>query len=87
MLERIILLDDEDPISLRSIPSNLQGLDGGRDKLMVLPASGISLDKLERDLIEQAMGRADGNKTAAARLLGLTRDTMRYRLEKHGLED
>jgi DNA-binding protein Fis len=54
---------------------------------MVLPASGISLDKLERDLIEQAMGRADGNKTAAARLLGLTRDTMRYRLEKHGLED
>ena len=40
---------------------------------------------MERDLICQALDRADGNKTGAARLLGLSRDTLRYRLEKFGL--
>ncbi len=86
MLERVLLLDDEDPIPLQSLPPNLQRPHGSHDRLIVLPASGISLDELERELIEQAMQRANGNKTAAARLLGLTRDTMRYRLEKHGIE-
>jgi len=52
---------------------------------VVLPAEGVSLDSVERELIQQALERADGNKSAAARLLGLSRDTLRYRLEKHGL--
>ena len=51
----------------------------------MLPAEGVSLDSVERELIQQALERADGNKSAAARLLGLSRDTLRYRLEKHGL--
>ncbi len=54
---------------------------------MVLPPSGLSLDELERELIAQALERTDGNKTGAARLLGLSRDTLRYRLEKYGIED
>jgi len=41
---------------------------------------------VERGFIEQALRRTDGNKTRAAQLLGLTRDTLRYRLEKHGIE-
>jgi hypothetical protein len=52
----------------------------------VLPPSGLSLDELERELMCQALERADGNKTGAARLLGLSRDTLRYRLEKYGIE-
>jgi two-component system NtrC family response regulator len=50
-----------------------------------LPEEGISLELLEKDLIVQAMDRSGGNKSAAARLLGLTRRTLGYRLEKHGL--
>ena len=50
----------------------------------VLP-NGISLEEVERRLIESALKRADGNKSEAARLLGLSRDTLRYRLEKHRL--
>ena len=50
-----------------------------------LPEGGVSLESLERDLIRQALERAGGNRTRAAALLGLTRDTLRYRLEKYGI--
>jgi two-component system response regulator AtoC len=52
----------------------------------VLPAEGIDLDQLERDLVRQALERTSFNQTHAARLLGMTRDQMRYRIEKFGLE-
>jgi DNA-binding NtrC family response regulator len=47
-----------------------------------LPEAGLDLEKLERDLLFAALARAKGNKTAAARLLGLNRDQVRYRLKK-----
>jgi len=50
-----------------------------------LPEEGVSLEQVERSLLLQALERAGGNKTAAARLLGLSRATFRYRLEKYGL--
>jgi len=51
-----------------------------------LPDGGVDLLDLERTLILQALARTGGNRTRAATLLGLTRDTLRYRLEKHGIE-
>ena len=48
-----------------------------------LPPNGIDLTALEAELIRQALGMAAGNKSRAARLLGLTRDTLLYRMEKH----
>lgn len=48
-----------------------------------LPAGGINLQELEIDCIRQALALAGGNKSRAARLLGLTRDTLLYRLEKY----
>ncbi len=50
-----------------------------------LPEAGIDLEDLEKSLLAQAMERTGGNKSASARLLGLTRRTLGYRLEKHGL--
>jgi len=41
---------------------------------------GLTLDQYEQDLIREALRRADGNKSQAARLLGLTRNALRYRL-------
>ncbi|UOA08785.1 sigma-54-dependent Fis family transcriptional regulator [Methylobacter sp. S3L5C] len=49
-----------------------------------LPESGIQLDSLEADLIYQALGRTKGNRSKSARLLGLSRDTLLYRMQKHG---
>jgi len=47
---------------------------------------GMSLDQYEQDIIREALRRADGNKSQAARLLGLTRNALRYRLTQMGLE-
>jgi transcriptional regulator with PAS, ATPase and Fis domain len=50
-----------------------------------LPESGIKLDSLEADLIHQALCRTKGNRSKSAKLLGLSRDTLLYRMQKHGL--
>jgi two-component system, NtrC family, response regulator AtoC len=46
---------------------------------------GLVLEDVERKLIAEAMERASGNQSKAARLLGVSRDTLRYRLKKHGM--
>ena len=51
-----------------------------------LPSGGVNLEHLERSLVIQALQRSDWNQTQAARLLGLNRDQIRYRIEKFGLE-
>jgi DNA-binding NtrC family response regulator len=51
-----------------------------------LPPEGVNLEMLERDLVVQALQRAQGNQTQAAQLLGMNRDQIRYRLEKFGLD-
>lgn len=48
----------------------------------VLPPEGIELEALERSLVAQALERTEGNQSAAARLLGISRYALRYRLEK-----
>jgi DNA-binding NtrC family response regulator len=49
-------------------------------------AEGTTLEEHERQLIREALKRANGNKSQAARLLGLTRNALRYRLTQMGLE-
>jgi DNA-binding NtrC family response regulator len=56
-----------------------------QDDAHFLP-EGLSLDQYEQDIIREALRRADGNKSQAARLLGLTRNALRYRLTQMGLE-
>jgi DNA-binding NtrC family response regulator len=56
-----------------------------RDETHFIP-EGMTLDAYEQDIIREALRRADGNKSQAARLLGLTRNALRYRLTQMGLE-
>ena len=51
-----------------------------------LPADGVSLEEVERQLLTQALERTGGNQTQAAQLLRLNRDQVRYRIEKFGLQ-
>lgn len=51
------------------------------------PADGVTeLRDVERDALLRALRHSNGNVSRAARLLGVTRDTLRYRITKHGLE-
>lgn len=50
-----------------------------------LPEGGIVLEDLEADLIHQALDKSHGNQSKAARLLGLTRSALLYRMKKHAI--
>lgn len=50
-----------------------------------LPEEGINLEEVEIELIRQALARTGGNRTRAAKLLGISRDTLLYRMQKHGI--
>jgi two-component system response regulator AtoC len=50
-----------------------------------LPSEGLVIGDLERDMLKQALDRCGWNVTAAARLLGVSRDVLRYRMQKHNL--
>jgi len=50
-----------------------------------LPTAGLNLEEAEKRLVVQALERTGWNQTRAAKLLGLNRDQIRYRVEKFGL--
>lgn len=52
---------------------------------IILPEEGISLEELEKDLIRQALERTKANQTKAAKLLGISYDTLRYQIKKFDL--
>jgi DNA-binding NtrC family response regulator len=51
------------------------------------PPEGMTLEQFEDEIIREALRRAGGNKSQAARLLGLSRNALRYRLSKLGVPD
>jgi DNA-binding NtrC family response regulator len=67
------------------LDSQIPGM-SGQEAAPVLPA-GMTLDQWEDELIREALHRANGNKSQAARALGLTRNALRYRLSKMGVSD
>ena len=84
MVERMLLLADGDLVRLDDLPPAVrmrsQALVG--DLPIEIPDEGLDLDGLERSLILRALEKSGGNVTRAARLLGLSRRTLQYRLEK-----
>ncbi|RJX35088.1 MAG: sigma-54-dependent Fis family transcriptional regulator [Desulfurivibrio sp.] len=53
---------------------------------ITLPPQGISIEEVEKELIQQALARFNGNQTRAAQCLRMSRDTLRYRIKKFGLQ-
>lgn len=85
-VERMVVLSREDVLSLEVLPEQI--LTGGeQDKISLqLPATGVDFETLEKDFIRQALRRTQGNQTQAARLLGMTRSTLLYRMQKFKLK-
>lgn len=74
-------------IQCEHLPSNLESSikKAAGSSGFELPEEGINMESLEIDLIQQALEYTNGNKSEAARLLGLSRDAFLYRLKKHNL--
>ena len=88
VLERAIILEDTQEIRPEHLPVEIRGSaqpPGGGDGIIRLPAEGLCMEDIERNVIEQALTRTGGNVAHAARLLGLSRDTLRYRMKKYDL--
>jgi transcriptional regulator with GAF, ATPase, and Fis domain len=85
--ERMTILLGGRTIQLSNLPPEffLTRKDEPADDAIRLPENGVLLGDVERSLIEQALTRASGNKSGAARLLGITRDTLNYRIRKYAL--
>jgi DNA-binding NtrC family response regulator len=69
-----------------AVPGVNAGGAGSSDGFRI-PDKGFSMEAHEKWLLMQALTRCRGRKTAAARLLGVSRATLRYRMEKYGLID
>ena len=86
LLERLVVLGRSDTIAAADLPEALRceapRFGGAR---MDLPPGGIVLEDVERGLIEEALRRAGGNQSAAARFLGVSRQTLIYRMKKFEL--
>ena len=86
-IERAMILGSSSMISASDLALSLQpgGADGAAEgRLLKLPEDGLDMEELERDLVRQALEASGGTQSKAARLLGMTRDQIRYRLEKYG---
>ena len=89
LVERIVVLENAEEILPEHIPSwisrSTMRAEQSSNGRFVLPESGISLEELERDLILQALEKANHNKTHAAKLLNISYDSLRYQLKKFGI--
>lgn len=91
-IERALLLESGDELELSQLVRS--GVDQKRATIRVenenevdveLPAEGISFAAVERSVFQQALTMCEGNVAKAARFLRLSRDTLRYRMERLGL--
>jgi DNA-binding NtrC family response regulator len=89
-VERIVVLENTEEIQPQHIPLWISRptmtAEHSANGRFILPASGISLEELEKDLILQALEKANQNKTHAAKLLNISYDSLRYQLKKFGIQ-
>jgi DNA-binding NtrC family response regulator len=91
VIERIVVLESCETVLPEHLPKEIlyrkeSGSATPARAGISLPEAGFSLDELEKTLILQALERSAGNKTQAAKLLGITYDSLRYQIKKFGLE-
>ncbi len=88
-LERAAILCDGGLITAAHLPISVSGHEKARPEsgagAPAFPPGGVDLESLERTYVRQALERARGNKSRAAKLLGLTRAQLYSRIEKYGL--
>jgi DNA-binding NtrC family response regulator len=92
LLERICILGNAAMVGPGDLPPEIRfaraedRLPATGDFRFALPEEGIDLERVEKEFVVQALRRTGGNQTAAAKLLGMSRYQLRYRIEKFHLD-
>ena len=86
VVERLVVLSSGDEITASDLPDFLTRHRSDVEAMEVhLPSSGISLERVEKELILKALEKTNWNQSQAARFLDISRRTLIYRMEKHGI--
>ncbi len=88
VIERAIILGEGDALLMEHLPMEILGQASKQGKEIEgirIPPGGISLEKVEEAFVKQALRMTNGNQTKAARLLDISRDALRYRMQKFGM--
>jgi len=85
VIERSIVMTTGEKLDADDIRLDMNLRPRAHSGEMGLP-EGMSLDAYEQELIRNALKQANNNKSQAARILGLTRNSLRYRLTQMGIE-
>ncbi len=88
LIERIMILEAGDKILPEHLPCEINPVynkeNNAQGPVVRLPSTGIDIEEVEKELIRQALEMTGNNQTRAARLLNLSRDALRYRMQKFG---
>lgn len=87
LIERMIVMNRTGVISEDELPDRIRSRPEMIGKvIMELPDEGISLENLEKELILKAYDKCEQNQSKTARFLGITRNTLLYRMDKFGID-
>ncbi len=91
LIERAMILEDGPEIGADALPIDITEMPSPASDAelpeLSIPVSGTSLERVEEELIRQALSRTSGNQTRAAKLLDISRDALRYKMKKFQLEE
>lgn len=93
-IERVVLLNDVSPLTLEQFSFLFGGersepagrTENGDRFLLEIPKEGIQMKDVVRDLIIKTLAITNGNQVQAAKVLGLSRSKLRYRMEQLGIK-
>jgi DNA-binding NtrC family response regulator len=87
LIERSVLLADGEVLTAEMLPPPIRGEERSSDLPVELGPEGVDFEELEQALLKEALRRAEGNRTEAGRLLGMSRHQVRNRLNKYGIDE
>jgi DNA-binding NtrC family response regulator len=92
VIERAMILENKPEIGILDLPREMRDRPRPDETTaaavpdgFLLPESGFALKDIEHEMVRQALEKTAGNQSRAARLLSISRDTLRYKMKKYGL--
>ena len=88
VVERLTVFDKRGVVTMEDMPAQFRRPAGSLGSVVVrLPEEGFRLQEVERDILLAALERHGWNQTRAARYLGITRNTLIYRMQKYNIRE